>query len=86
MDRVKAAIRNNLTFDPDSISGNTPVEIQVGLAIDGTIKSRTVIRSSGVPSWDMAVLKALDKTERLPKEENGRVQPTGVIILRPRER
>jgi len=86
MDRVKAAIRNNITFDPDSISGNPAVEIQVGLAIDGTIKSRTVIRSSGVPSWDMAVLKALDKTERLPKEENGRVQPTGVIILRPRER
>ena len=79
-------MRPNITFNPDTISGNPAVDIQVGLSSDGTIKSRTVIRSSGVPSWDTAALNALDKTERLPKDENGRAPPTLVISLRPRER
>ena len=31
-------------------------------------------------------MRALDKTERLPKDENGRVPPTMTITLRPRDR
>ena len=83
---IQAAIRPNITFNPDSISGNPSVDIQVGLGLDGSIRSRTVTRSSGVATWDAAAVTALDKTERLPKDENGRAPPTLVITLRPRER
>jgi colicin import membrane protein len=83
---IQAAIRPNITFDADTVSGNPAVEIQVGLASDGTIISISTVKPSGVKSWDTAATRALDKTERLPKDENGRVPPTLSIILRPHER
>ena len=84
--RIQAAIRPNITFNPEAISGNPAVDIQVGLAKDGSIKSRVIIRSSGVNGWDTAALNALDKTERLPTDENGAAPTTIVISMRPRDR
>jgi len=82
---IQAAIKPNITFDADTVKGNPAVEILVGLSSDGAIMNRTIIRSS-IPSWDAAALRALVKTERLPSDENGRVPPTLLITLRPRER
>ena len=83
---IQAAIRPNITFDPDTISGNPAVELQVGLRADGSISSVNIVKTSGMKSWDTAAARALDKTERLPKDENGRVPSTLEITLRPRER
>jgi colicin import membrane protein len=83
---IQAAIRPNITFDADSVSGNPAVEIHVGLRPDGTIFNATIVKTSGVRSWDTAAARALGKTERLPKEENGRTPSTLLITLRPRER
>jgi len=83
---IQAAIRPNITFDADSVSGNPAVEIQVGLRPDGTIFNATIVKTSGVRSWDTAAARALEKTERLPKEEDGRTPSTLLITLRPRER
>jgi colicin import membrane protein len=83
---IQAAIRPNITFDADSVSGNPAVEIQVGLKPDGTIINASIVKTSGVRSWDTAATRALEKTERLPKEENGRTPSTLLITLRPRER
>ncbi len=83
---IQAAIRPNITFDADTVSGNPAVEIQVGLTPEGAIVSISTIKSSGIESWDTAATRALKKTDRLPKDENGRVPPTLSIVLRPRER
>lgn len=83
---IQAAIRPNITFDPDTISGNPAVEIQVGLTSDGSIANVTVVKRSGIASWDLAAVRALAKTERLPLDENGLVPRTLVINLRPRDR
>lgn len=82
---IQAAIRPNITFT-DAVVGNPAVEIHVKLAPDGTIISSAIFNPSGIKSWDTAALRALDKTERLPKDETGRAPPTLVITLRPRER
>ena len=82
---IQAAIRPNITFT-DTVVGNPAVEIHVKLASDGTIISSAIFNPSGIKSWDIAALRALDKTERLPKDETGRAPPTMVITLRPRER
>ena len=83
---IQAAIRPNITFDANTVSGNPAVEIQVGLTPDGAIVSISTIKSSGIDSWDTAATRALKKTDRLPKDDNGRAPPTLVITLRPRER
>ena len=82
---IQAAIRPNITFGLDTVAGNPAVEIQVGLTAYGTIISVTVIKKSGVGSWDAAASRAIWKTERLPKDENGQVPSTLLITLRPRE-
>ena len=59
--------------------------MEVRLAPDGTIVSSKIVKSSGVKSWDDAVLRAIDKTEVLPKDVDGRVPSPFKIEFRPRE-
>ena len=84
--RIEAAIRPNITFNPATILGNPTVEITVLLDAEGIIKSKFVAKSSGVSSWDNAALAGLSKTERLPKDENGRAPQMLTITLKPRDR
>ena len=83
---IQAAIRPNITFDADTVVGNPTVDILVGLTADGAIVNIAIVKPSGVRSWDTAAMRALDKTERLPKDENGRVPATLILTMRPRER
>ncbi len=82
--RIKARVKPNIVFT-DEVTGNTPAEVEVRTAPDGTITSRKLLQSSGNKAWDEAVLKAIDKTEMLPRDTDGRVPPTLVISFRPRE-
>ena len=41
--------------------------------------------SSGATAWDETVLRAIDKTEVLPKDIDGRVPPTIIITFRPND-
>ena len=81
--RVQARVRPNIVFT-DDISGNPKAEVDVRLAPDGTITSRRLLKSSGVRSWDEAVLRALDKTETLPRDVDGRVPSQLTIEFKPK--
>lgn len=81
--RIRARVRPNITFT-DDVSGNPMAAVEVRLAPDGTITSRHLIKSSGVKSWDEAVLRALDKTEILPKDVDGRVHSPLTIEFKPK--
>ena len=63
---------------------NPAAEVEVRAAPDGTIIARKLLKSSGVKSWDDAVLKAIDKTEVLPRDVDGRVPAVMVITFRPK--
>ena len=81
--RVRSRVRPNITFN-DDIAGNPTAEVEVRLAPDGTITSRRIIKSSGVKSWDEAVLRALDKTDVLPRDVDGRVHTPLLIDFKPK--
>lgn len=81
--RVRSRVRPNIVFT-DDISGNPMAEVEVRLAPDGTITSRRLVKSSGVKSWDEAVLRALDKTETLPRDVDGRVHSPLTIEFKPK--
>lgn len=76
--RIKGRIRPNVSF-PDTIPGNPKVEVDVRLAPDGRIMSSRIVKGSGVPEWDAAVLRAIERTEVLPRDEYGKVPPAMVI-------
>ena len=82
--RIKARILPNIVF-PDSVDGNPQATVEVKAGPDGTIIGRRLLKSSGVPAWDEAVLRAIDKTEVLPRDTDGRVPPSLEINFRPRD-
>ena len=83
--RLVARIRPNITFVPNlvGIIGNPGAEVEVRADADGTIISRKLLRSSGSRAWDEAVLKAIDKTETLPRDIDGRVPGYLEFTFRP---
>ena len=82
--RIRARIKPNITFTED-VAGNPKAEVEVRTSPDGTILSRKLLSSSGNKSWDEAVLKAIDKTVTLPRDEDGRVPPVLEISFRPKD-
>ena len=80
--RINARIKPNIVYI-ETIVGNPTVEIEVRTSPDGTIISRKITKASGVSSWDEAALKAIDKTEVLPRNEEGRVPSPMTIVLSP---
>lgn len=81
--QVRAAVRPNIVFAED-YSGSPSAEVEVRMAADGSITSRRLVKSSGHPGWDLAVLRALDKTAKLPLDK-GRVHSPVILTFRPRD-
>ena len=82
--KVAAKVKPNIVY-PDAISGNPRAEVEVRLSPDGTIVGKRLVQSSGYKAWDDAVLRALDKTETLPRDVDGRVPPSLTIGFRPQD-
>jgi colicin import membrane protein len=82
--RIKARIKPNIVLTAP-VAGNPSATVEVQVAPDGTIVGRKLVTSSGVAAWDETVLRAIDKTEVLPKDVDGRVPPTITIAFRPLE-
>lgn len=82
--RIKARIKPNIVLTA-SIEGNPLATVRVRVAPDGTIVGKQLVKSSGSAAWDDSVLRAIDKTEVLPKDVDGTVPPTMDIDFRPRD-
>ena len=82
--RIRARIRSNIAYSGDS-SANPTALVEVRTSPDGTIINRRLLRASGVDAWDEAALKAIDKTEKLPANSEGKVPPVLEISIRPRD-
>lgn len=82
--RIKAKVRPNIVFG-DQVAGNPTAEVEVRAAPDGTIVGRRLVKSSGIPTWDDAVLRAIDKTAVLPRDVDGRVPSTLLLVFQPGE-
>jgi colicin import membrane protein len=79
--RIKARIKPNIVLTAP-IAGNPSATVEVRVAPDGTIVARKLVASSGAPAWDETVLRAIDKTEVLPKDVDGRVPAVITITFR----
>ncbi len=76
--KIIARVRPNIVLT-ETVPSTLRAEVEVRAAADGTITSRRLIKSSGNPEWDNAVLRAIDRTGELPKDDNGRV-PSQIVI------
>jgi colicin import membrane protein len=72
--RLASLFKRNMRFPGgvDSISGNPQAEVRVRVGPGGTILNVRVTKPSGNPAWDAAVVRAIESTERIPPDENGK--------------
>lgn len=82
--RIVAALKPHAVFS-DSVPGNPRTEVEIRVAPSGAIQGTRLLRSSGVPSWDAAVLRAIEKAQRLPLDTDGTVQNPTIISWGPND-
>jgi len=82
--RIKARIRPLIIYS-DEGAANPMAEVQVSVAPDGLILGSKLLKPSGDAEWDRAVIRAIEKAEKLPRDVDGRVPPVIVISFKPRE-
>lgn len=82
--KVRAKVKPNIVFTED-IPGNPVAEVEVRTTLDGTITSQRLVKSSGNKAWDDAVIKAIIRTESLPRDVDGRVPTPLIIEFRPKD-
>ncbi len=70
--KVVARVFPNIV-DADDVPKGTRAEVEVRAAPDGTIISPRLLKPSGNKRWDDAVLRALERTDKLPKDTDGSV-------------
>ena len=82
--KVAAKVKPNVIFT-DDISGNPEAVVEVRTTADGSIIGQRLIKSSGNRAWDDAVIKAIIRTETLPRDVDGRVPASLTIAFRPND-
>jgi TonB family protein len=88
LQRIAARIKPNITFSDaqlETVVGNPVAEVEVQCAPDGSIVARKLIKSSGYAEWDQAVIKAIDRTQQLPRDIDGNVPTRLNINFRPKD-
>ena len=85
--KVEAKIRPNIVFaEADTVQGNPAAEVDLRMAADGTILLPIrLLKSSRYKAWDAAVLRAIERTETLPRDTDGRAPSNLILILRPKK-
>ncbi|MBW4048515.1 MAG: cell envelope integrity protein TolA [Proteobacteria bacterium] len=85
--RLATLVRQNVIFAQiDQIQGDPKVIITVTLDPNsGEVLGTSIKRSSGVPSWDQAVLRAIQRVGRFPADSNGRWYTPMEIKAGPRD-
>ncbi len=68
--KIIARVRPNIVLT-DSVPPTLRAEVEVRAAPDGTITRGASSSPAATPTWDDAVLRAIDRTETLPKDDNG---------------
>lgn len=84
--RIASLVRENVIYpEINQISGDPRVAVLVNLGPDGTVLTAKIERSSGVPSWDQAVLRAIERINRFPPDTNGKIWTPMLVKAGPRD-
>ncbi len=78
--KVGGKIRSNTVFNvPDELANNPAVEYAVDLLPDGSVRGIRKLKGSGVPGFDEAVKRAIEKSQPFPPDNSGRA-PSGFTV------
>lgn len=84
--RVAAKIKSNTIFSiSGGLNGNPAVEYEVQLLPDGSIRGVRLVQPSGVPGFDEAVARAIQRSAPFPPDRSGRVPSSFNVIHKPKD-
>ncbi len=79
--QVQRRIRPNIVWAGPTLDLETVISVRC--APTGTLLSATISRSSGNATWDMAALRAMQRSDPMPLDTDGRAPSAFSITLRP---
>ncbi|MGV2291329.1 cell envelope integrity protein TolA [Trinickia sp. YCB016] len=80
-EKVQRRVRPNIVWAGDTQGLETVISVRC--APTGTLLSATVQRSSGNAQWDDAALRAVQRSDPMPLDTDGRAPATFLITMRP---
>lgn len=80
-EKVQRRVRPNIIWAGSTEGLETVVSVRC--APTGTLLSATITRSSGNAQWDDAALRAVQRSDPMPLDTNGKAPATFTITLRP---
>lgn len=85
-DKIRLIIRSNTVFNvPSELSTNPQVEYDVELLPDGSLRGLKLRKSSGLPGFDEAVKRAIERSQPFPKDQSGSVPGRLTIVHKPKD-
>ncbi|CAL62537.1 Conserved hypothetical protein, putative TonB domain [Herminiimonas arsenicoxydans] len=85
-DKIRAKIRSNTIFNvPPELSGNPQVEYDVELLPDGSLRGLRLRKSSGLPGFDEAVKRAIERSQPFPPDQSGSVPGRLTVVHKPKD-
>lgn len=82
-DRVRRRVQPNIVF-----AGDTSLDISTLVAVDcapdGHVLNARIVRPSGNPGWDDAAIRAVQRSDPMPLDDNGTAPAHFTITFRPR--
>lgn len=84
--RLAAHFQRHVVFPGgvETISGNPQAVVQVRVSPTGEILSARLSKSSGNPAWDEAAVRAIERSERIPADVDGRYVNDFPVLMRPK--
>lgn len=80
--RLADAVKFNL-IDPGSVQSSSVAEVEVISEPSGAVASFKLMKAEGSALWEIAVLRALAKTDCLPLDAMGKVPAKLYLVFRP---
>jgi colicin import membrane protein len=80
-EKVQRRVRPNIVWAGDTQGLETVVAVRCSPT--GTLLSATVTRGSGNAQWDDAALRAVQRSDPMPQDTNGKTPASFTITLRP---
>ena len=79
-EKIRAKVKSNLLVPDGTLPGDINAVVRVLLGPDGAVLRTTLQKSSGVKTYDDAVLKAIERSSPLPLEKPGQVGSRTIVL------
>lgn len=80
-DKVRRVVRPNISWGGETEGLETVISVRCSPT--GTLLSATISHSSGNPAWDDAALRAVQRSDPMPQDIDGKTPGSFKITLRP---